>query len=233
MNKKTIKLIIKKKFRWLFRVRDCINSIKSDYFNNTNPKLYGAFGEHSVIQTPCSISDPSLIFIDDYVGIRCHFSFDGYIGKLFVKKYTIIGRNCVIVTSNHIKSVGLPQYYSTVLHIDDRCCDIEIGEDVWIGANCTIIPGSKIGRGCIVGACSLVNTEIPPYAVVVGSPCKIIGSSYTLEEIIKHESSIYPLEERLSKRYLNDLFEKYYAGKRNFGKSDLSEEQISNIINSI
>lgn len=229
MDRNLIKYYIKKKFLWLFRVRDCFNYIKGDYFRDANPKSFGAFGKRTVIQLPCSISDPGLIYLDDYVGIRCNFSFDGYKGRLYVKKFTRIARNCLIVTANHSKIVGVPQYFANTMHLADRCTDIEIGEDVWIGANCTLLPGSKIGRGCIVGACSLINKEIPPYAVVVGNPGKIIGSTFTIEEILKHESIIYKSEERFSRTFLESLFDQHYSGKRSFGKDIIPNEQLENI----
>jgi virginiamycin A acetyltransferase len=58
-----------------------------------------------------------------------------------------------------------------------------IGNDVWIGTNSTILRGTKIGDGAIVGANSLVNKDVPPYAIVVGSPAKIIKFRFS-EQII-------------------------------------------------
>ena len=52
---------------------------------------------------------------------------------------------------------------------------IEIGDDVWIGFNATILKGVRIGKGAIVGACSVVTRDIPPYAVVAGNPAVQIG----------------------------------------------------------
>lgn len=49
-----------------------------------------------------------------------------------------------------------------------------IDEKVWIGESVSILPGAKIGRGCIIGAMSLVNKEIPPYSIAVGCPAKVI-----------------------------------------------------------
>lgn len=52
---------------------------------------------------------------------------------------------------------------------------LEIGDDVWIGARVSILPGCKrIGKGVIVGACSVVTKDIPDYAIVGGNPAKII-----------------------------------------------------------
>ena len=49
-----------------------------------------------------------------------------------------------------------------------------IGNDVWIGCNSTILRGVVVGDGAVIGANSLVNKDVPPYAIVVGSPAKII-----------------------------------------------------------
>ncbi len=54
---------------------------------------------------------------------------------------------------------------------------IEIGEYSFIGANSTILPGVKIGDHCVIGACSLVNKDIPSGMVVAGVPAKIICST--------------------------------------------------------
>lgn len=60
--------------------------------------------------------------------------------------------------------------------------DIEIGHDVWIGANVIILDGIKIGNGVIVGAGSVVTKDIPSYAIVGGNPAKIIRYRFEEEE---------------------------------------------------
>ena len=51
---------------------------------------------------------------------------------------------------------------------------ITIGENVWIGFEAIILPGVTIGRGAIVGSKSVVSEDVPPYAVVVGNPARIV-----------------------------------------------------------
>ncbi|MFN5417574.1 MAG: CatB-related O-acetyltransferase [Flavobacteriia bacterium] len=58
-----------------------------------------------------------------------------------------------------------------------------IGNDVWIGCNSTILRGVTIGDGAVIGANSLVNTDIPPYSIAVGSPAKIIKFRFEKEII--------------------------------------------------
>ncbi len=61
--------------------------------------------------------------------------------------------------------------------------ECKIGNDVWIGCNSTILRGLQIGDGAVIGANSLVNKDIPPYAIAVGNPAKVIKYRFH-EEII-------------------------------------------------
>jgi acetyltransferase-like isoleucine patch superfamily enzyme len=51
---------------------------------------------------------------------------------------------------------------------------VTIGDDVWIGKDCIVFPGVRIGQGAIVSAGSVVRKHIPPYAVVAGNPAQIV-----------------------------------------------------------
>ena len=62
---------------------------------------------------------------------------------------------------------------------------MEIGSDVWIGCNTTILRGCTIGNGAIIGANSLVNKDVPPYAIVAGTPARIIKYRFDNETIEK------------------------------------------------
>ena len=62
-----------------------------------------------------------------------------------------------------------------------------IGNDVWIGSRVTLIGNITIGDGAIIGAGTVVNKDIPPYAVVAGVPARIIRYRFTEEEIAQLE----------------------------------------------
>jgi acetyltransferase-like isoleucine patch superfamily enzyme len=49
-----------------------------------------------------------------------------------------------------------------------------IRDNVWIGRNCIIFPGVKIGEGSVISAGSVVRSHVPPYAVVAGNPAKVM-----------------------------------------------------------
>ncbi len=58
-----------------------------------------------------------------------------------------------------------------------------VGNDVWIGARAILLPGIKVGDGSIIGAGAVVTHDVPPYAIVAGTPSKIIRYRYSEEQI--------------------------------------------------
>ena len=60
---------------------------------------------------------------------------------------------------------------------------IIIGNDVWIGQNVTVMPGVHIGDGAIIGTNSVVAKDIPPYAIAVGNPCRVVRKRFDDELI--------------------------------------------------
>lgn len=59
-----------------------------------------------------------------------------------------------------------------------------IGNDVWIGANAVILPEvHSIGDGAVIGAGAVVNRDVPPYAVVLGNPARVVKYRFSEETI--------------------------------------------------
>ncbi|MBO7104756.1 CatB-related O-acetyltransferase [uncultured Fibrobacter sp.] len=61
--------------------------------------------------------------------------------------------------------------------------DTVIGNDVWIGQDATILPGVHIGDGAIIGANSVVASDVEPYTIVAGNPAKLIRKRFDDELI--------------------------------------------------
>jgi len=55
-----------------------------------------------------------------------------------------------------------------------KCLPVEIGENVFIGDNVTILKGVRIGKNAVIGANSLVIKDIPENALAVGNPCNVL-----------------------------------------------------------
>lgn len=75
---------------------------------------------------------------------------------------------------------------------------LEIGSDVWIGHNAVILPVVKrIGHGAVIGASTVVSKDIPPYAVVVGYPARIVKYRFdkdTIEKLLENKWWEKPVE---------------------------------------
>lgn len=68
---------------------------------------------------------------------------------------------------------------------------IVIEDDVWIGANATIVDGVKVGKGSIIGAGSVVTRDIPPYSIAVGSPAKPVKDRRELSNNNRQDAGVF------------------------------------------
>ena len=119
--------------------------------------------------------------------------------KFIMKRGCLTAEGLVVVTSNHRQHIG---QFLQGNNEDNEYKDIIVEEDVWIGINVTLLAGAHIDRGAIIGACSVVTKEIPPYAVAVGNPAKVIKFKWSIDDILKHESMLYPENERFTRKEL-------------------------------
>lgn len=156
---------------------------------------------------------PQNIYLYDNTNIFAGFIFISHTGKFIMKKNSGAAQGLTVITGNHYRNIGTLIKKSMREHSNDIERDIVVDEDVWIGANVTLLDGSHIGRGATIGAGSVVRSNIPPYAVVIGNPARIIGFNFTPEEIIEHEKMIYPEEERIRLDLLQKNYKKYYLNK--------------------
>jgi acetyltransferase-like isoleucine patch superfamily enzyme len=89
-----------------------------------------------------------------------------------------IGNNCLIAGNTLIvDSDGhdpFPDEITDRLVTRKEGKPVSIGDNVWIGANCTILKGVNIGEGSIIGAGAVVRQSIPPYSVAIGNPAVIV-----------------------------------------------------------
>jgi len=113
-----------------------------------------------------------------------------------VDKYTTIGRYCSIARTMRAMNRNHPMefksthafFFNPNLGICEKDCiehiPLAIGSDVWIGHNAIIHPHVRtIGDGAVIGAGAVVNKDVPPYAVVVGNPARIVRFRFSKEVI--------------------------------------------------
>jgi len=221
----SIKMHINNKFPFIVRLREIWRQLRFNYMYPLNSKNFGFRDKESHILLPSHISNAQNVYMYEKTRIQSYAKIITYTGKFIMKKYSGAAPGLTVITGNHIPTVGIPYYLLPLSRINDKEKDVIIEEDVWIGANVTLLSGVTIGRGAVVGSSSVITKDVPPYAVVVGNPCKIISSKFSLEEIIEHEKRLYPEMERLDKNYLIQLFEQYYVGKYSIGKKMTAEEE--------
>ena len=146
--------------------------------NNTRPKdtekrneilrkLMGELGENCVILSP---------FMTDY-GRYCRIGHDSFInhnaylmdcGGITIGPHCFIGPNCGMYTAIH---PNIAQERNLGL---EKALPIVIGDNCWIGADVTILPGVTIGEGTVIGAKSVVTRDIPAGVIAMGNPCRVI-----------------------------------------------------------
>lgn len=91
-------------------------------------------------------------------------------GGLSIGDRTLIGYNSIILSANH----AVPPGKGRVFNAGHDKKPVTIANDVWIGCNCTILPGVTIGEGAIVAAGAVVSKDVEPFTIVGGVPAKKI-----------------------------------------------------------
>lgn len=126
--------------------------------------------------------------------------------SLTIGNNVIFGPAPTIVTGDHIiNCIGTPMFlYKKKGPEEDLPVVIE--DDVWVGANVTILKGVTIGRGSVIAAGGVVNKSTPPYSISGGIPAKTIRFRFTIDEILEHEKSLYPENERYTREELERIF---------------------------
>lgn len=184
-----------------------INKIKSFCYNflrEYDKTRFASFGKDSTFGHHCVFSYPT-IYVGEHVYIGPNCLFRSIHGTIHIGNHVMFGPGVHIHGGNHIYNCA-GKYMDEATKEIGADGDLVIEDDVWVGANAIVLRGSHIGRGAIIGAGTIVRSEVPPYAIVVGIPSRIVGFRFTPDVIIKHEEVLYSPDKRLSK----DLLERNY-----------------------
>ena len=113
----------------------------------------------------------------NYISSKAYIDGQGY-RKIVIGKDVVISREVMLLTHDYSVETALHAINEGTeerkLHINNG---ITIGNNSFIGARASLLPGSKIGENCIVGACAVVKGEIPNNSIVVGNPARIINKT--------------------------------------------------------
>ena len=110
------------------------------------------------------------ITLHDNVGINMRCYIDGN-GGVEVGSHTLFSPGVHCISGNHI----FDDRETPIKYQGTAYGKITIGEDCWLGTNVVVLPGVTIGRGAVVGAGAVVTKDIPPFAIALGIPAKVVG----------------------------------------------------------
>ena len=149
-------------------------------------------GEHSYLGNNFTISNPS----ETRIGKYCSISHNVSIGP---------SQHPTNLLTTHLftYNVSRPELYGELFTPEENIIDIinmlnlpvKIGNDVWIGANSVIMDGLTIGDGAVIGSGAIVTKDVPPYAIVVGVPAKILRyrfEKHLIDELLELKWWDYP-----------------------------------------
>lgn len=172
----------------------------------------GYCDKSTLLLPPITFDNPKNVFLYEHTKIGAGSVVSTTNAKFIMRKWSGAAEYLQVRTGNHYQKLG--RFYRSVTEQEKKesgkkfDADVIVNEDVWIGCNVTLLSGVTIGRGAIIAAGAVVSKDIPPYAIAGGVPAKVIKFKWTVEQILEHESKLYPENERLSKEYLEQIIKK-------------------------
>lgn len=106
---------------------------------------------------------------------------------LTIGKKVIFGPHPTIITGDHRTDVTGKYIMDINEKLPENDAPVVIEDDVWCGANVTILKGVTIGRGSVVAAGAVVTKPFPPYSIIGGVPARLLKTRFTEEQILEHE----------------------------------------------
>lgn len=114
-------------------------------------------------------SVPGRLILEDRVLVSTGANIRAAGGTIRMGAHSCIAQHTVLVAANHSVERGLLYLRA---HWDEQRTGIDIGRNVWVGANCVVLPGVTIGDNSVVAAGSVVTRNVPPNEIWAGVPAR-------------------------------------------------------------
>lgn len=148
-------------------------------------------GKHVYLRPSCSdFKGLWNMTVGDYTSIPKGATFYCTEAPLIIGKKVIFGPHPTIITGDHRIDVIGKYIMDSTEKLPENDAPVVIEDDVWTGANVTILKGVTIGRGSVIAAGAVVTKSCPPYSIIGGVPAKALKMRFTPEEIEQHERII-------------------------------------------
>jgi acetyltransferase-like isoleucine patch superfamily enzyme len=149
-----------------------------------------AFRKHTRISSSAILSFKSNIKIADHVWIGHYCLLDGIGGIELGEGVHLASHTCIYTHSSHnaIRLLGKKFIEVEAMHRPAyNISSVSIGAFTFVGTHCVILPGVKIGKGCIIGAGSVVTKDVKDFEIVAGNPATVKGNTRELDEKLLNE----------------------------------------------
>ena len=111
-----------------------------------------------------------------YIHPSVKFDGKGY-DKTFLGNDVVISRETLLLNHDYSIACGFRSIGENIEHETFWLKEIRIGNNTFVGANVSILPGTVIGKNCIIGTGAVIKGNIPDNSIVVGNPAKIVGQT--------------------------------------------------------
>lgn len=138
---------------------------------------------------PLGVYSYQNIYVGDNVNLGYRPILIAAQSKIVIGNQVLFGPQVTIRGGNHRIDL-LGRHMASVKAKEKRPEDdpgVVIEDDVWVGTRAIILAGVTIGRGAVVAAGAFVTKPVPPYAIVAGSPARILRMRWSEDEIAEHE----------------------------------------------
>lgn len=186
-----------------------ITNFYRNYFQ-VRRKKFGYIDKTSRVRFPALIKGIENVYLYEHTHILGNSTILATKAKFVMKQKSGAAEGLTVVTGNHFPVLGQFILEAAGYNDEQIAKEVIVEEDVWIASNVTLLAGVNVGRGATIGAGAVVRNNVPPYAIIVGNPAKIVGFNFTPEEIIEHEKALYPEDKRLPIELLEKNYKKYF-----------------------
>ena len=194
-----------------------------NYFK-TRRKRFGYIAPSARVRFPILIKGIENVYLYENSHIMGNALIITTKAKFIMKKNSAASEGLIIVTGNHPLVKGELFLEKAGDNDIQNAKDVIIEEDVGLGARVTLLQGVVVGRGAIIGAGAVIRNSVPPYAIMVGNPAKVVGFRFSPQATIEHEKLLYPELERINLEVLKENYHKYFITRMKEIKSFLSYE---------